>query len=701
MTATGQSFPADMAQSIFVSDNEADRFAARLVQESIRGTHGVACGILLAQKMEGWHYLWLASEASVQNHPLTLRAPTMTNESYTITIDDGGAVIASTTEDGLFYGAQTLIQLLEQSQREKAPLPGVFIQDWPEFEWRARYFDASQYFGSIVATRENLEREIKMLARFKINALTFDAYNFVPFKSFPQCANANTLSLADWEYLVELARQYHVTLMPGLQSFGQMSDIIWNCDAGKPYREATAPGLICPSRPENIKFLQGLYRDLIAIFKYSPLVGIGCSEVGMQWDKKYCPLCRARIDKGETFQDIFVKHIRDCVGAVDAAAKEAGRPVRPMMWADEFYMGYNGQRWAGITNIPTNTIMGHWKYWPDYETISGLAERGFDVFFLSASYQHNIYLVDLSPQDPVDGKWEPLLNAGICNIAAQAAAAAAVNKKNLPGTVLGGGCATFSQHDIRCWDTTWFAYALQAEYSWGDPSRPLAGELNPFIDNFAAIFYGARDRESAQVIASAYHDLDAVKSDIERNNYLIRDLIGVYDVQDKGYTGNDLAASIKLIDELAAHPQGPGKTVEDIRQRCEHAMEVTIESQKKLAAVLPRVRNETSMQYLVSTPHKMRNHVRLTLLFLDIAEAARKLNAAKDAESLQSLQQTFVDLQHRCKGLQDDTKVIADEMDELTQTGDATGYHKVLASLDTYAKWLNEAGKSVETGAPK
>jgi len=687
--AAGAEFAPATARCIGVSDDAADRFAARLLQQTVRETHGIDCDIiLLPQKFTNWHRLWLGAASDL---PAALAIPQgNTEEGYGLKVDSAGALVVAESEAGLFYGAQTLMQLLEQSHRETTGIPGIVVTDWPEFGWRARYFDASQYFGSVVATRANLEREIKLLARYKLNWLCFDAYNFVPFKSFPACANANTLSLADWEYLVELAHRYHVTLVPSLQSFAQMYDVIWTCDAGKPYREATAPGLICPSRPENIEFLQGLYRDLISVFKYSPVLGIGCSETGMQWDKKYCPLCRARIEKGETEQDIYYKHVRDCVQAVDAAAKEFGHSVRPMMWADEFYMGYNGQRWVGIENIPTNTVMGHWKYWKDYDGISGLLQRGFDVFFLSASYQHNIYLVDLSPQDPVDGKWDALLASGIRNIADQAGQAAADNQKGLRGKILGGGCATFSQHDIRSWDTTWFAYVLQAEYSWGDPRRPLDDELNRFTDKFAAIFYEARDHETAQVIASAYRELDTVKSDLERNNYLIRDFIGVYDVQDLCYNGNDLEASLKLIDELAAHPKGPGKTIADIRQRCNHALTVAMSFRQKLAAVASRAGNVTSMQYLISAPHKMENHARRTLLLLDMADAFQKMNSAKGASARQSLRQTFSQLEKRCAELQDDTHTIVDEMDELTH-GDSTGYHKVLASLEAFAKRLKEA----------
>jgi hypothetical protein len=703
--AAGEPFDPATAKMINVSDFPEDRLAARLLQESLRGTHGVDGNIVTQPAgKKNLHRLWLGiGEAN----PVSPALPTgAAAEGYVLSVHANGVEITASTDAGLFYGVQTLIQLLEQARREKAAIPGMEMIDWPSFDWRGRYFDGSQYLGTIVDTRASLEREIKLMSRYKLNWLCIEVYNLVPFKSFPACANANSLSLADWDYLVELAHNYHVTLVPSLQSFAQMYQVIWECDAGKPYREETAPGLICPSRPENIVFLQGLYRDLISVFKYSPVIGIGCSEVGMQWQKKYCPLCQKRIDNGETLSDIFCKHVRDCVHAVDAAAKEAGRSVRPMMWGDEFYMGYDGKRWTGIDMIPKNTVMGHWKYWKGYEGISGLVERGFDVFFLSATYQHNVYLVDLSPEDPsgAEGKWADLMTSGIRNVADQAQQAMIDKQKNLPGKILGGGCATFSQHDLRCWDTTWFAYALQSEYSWGDARQPLNEKLNRFTEKFAATFYGARDVEAAKTIASAYHELDAVKSDIERNNYLIRDIVGIYDVQDLCYADNNLEASLKLIDALAAKPAVPGKSVADIRRRCEHVLEVARPFRQKLAAMVSRVDNTESLQYLISAPHKIENHAQCTLLLLDLAEAFRKWDTAKDADTRASLLKEFSALQRRLDVLQRDTRVLADEMDELAYVNppavlrqgtsaaelaaaaasDTTGYHKALASLDAF-----------------
>ncbi|MEP6663634.1 MAG: hypothetical protein ABJC04_08210, partial [Verrucomicrobiota bacterium] len=186
---------------------------------------------------------------------------------------------------------------------------------------------------------------------------------------------------------------------------------------------------------------------------------------------------------------------------------------------------------------------------------------------------------------------------------------------------------------------------------------------------------------------------DAVKSDFERNNILIRDFVGVYDVQDQTLLDNTLEKSLKLIDELAAHPPAPGKTIADIRQRCEHALTITTPFRQKLAAVASRVQNVESLEYLVSAPHKMENHARRTLLLLDLADAFEKLNSLKDVEARQSLRLTFSALQTRCKELRSDTQVIADEMDELTDgtvRPDPTGYHQALASLKGFEKRLQE-----------
>jgi len=716
---TGRGFIADGSTVMRASDTAADRFAAMLLKEALRETHGIDCPVRLVQHVPGAeHELHLGQGDGTELVPPPLPEDGR-DEGYGLVTNGDGAAIRATTETGLYYGVQTLVQLAEQSAR-CGEIPGLTIVDWPAFGMRARYIEGGQSKDSVITTRRNLEDEIKRLGRFKLNCLIIEMYNLAPFESFPFCADASTLSRSDWEYLVELAHAHHVVLVPSLQSFAQMYDVLNTCEEGEPYRESTAPGLICPSRPENIDFLRGLYKDLLSLFRYTPYMGIGCSEVGMQWRERYCPRCRRRLDAGETLHDIYYKHVNNCVAAVQRAATELGRQVRPLMWADEFYMGYDNRRWVGIENIPKQVVMGHWQYWStyqnmpdhdrhDYDGILGLLERGYDVIFLSASFEFNTYLHDLSPEHPKDGKWNALYDSGIYNIADQARWAFTHDRGDHPGKVLGGGCATFSQHDIRCWDTTWYAYLLQAEYSWGDPTRPLADEKERFTDAFAACFYGARDANAARTIADAWRELDAAKSDIERNNYVIRDIVGEYDIHDNFYPGNDLADSAKLIRKLLAAPPESGKGLSEVRTRAERARDTARSWRTKLATLMRQVRNRESLGFLITAAGKIENHAIRTLYMLDQEETLSQVKPALGEPERARLKRSLDDLERRLTALRADTRIIADQADRLTwgrgtgghhgvlgseaPSSDKTGYHRVLASLGAFREQLAKARK--------
>ncbi|MCX6992949.1 MAG: family 20 glycosylhydrolase [Kiritimatiellaeota bacterium] len=689
----GKGFTPVKCAVIHVSNTSEDRFAASLLQNALRETHGIDLSVLLLPFSPGGRHELCLMQGNNEPGEAPAVSIEKSAEGYGLCVAEHGARVTAPAAAGLFYGVQTLIQLAVQSQREKRAIPGLQIADWPTFGLRAHYIEGSQTKGSVVTTRANLELTIRQLAQFKLNCLIMDIYNLAPLKSFPYCTDSDTLSTADWNYLVELAHRYHVTIIPGLMSLSQTSELIWNCKEGEPYREPTAPGLLCPSRPENIKFLQSLYADLISIFKYSPFISVGCSEIGMQWKERYCPLCKKRIASGETLNDILTKHMQNCAEAVRGAAKEAGRNVRPMIWADEFYMGYGGKRWINIEMVPTDVVMGHWMYWnagPNtgaaythgYSGMASLLERGYDVLFLSASYTFNTYIQGLSPDNPSEGRNWNELTSGIYNIADQAHQACEFERKGYKGKVVGGGCATFSQHDLRCWDTTWYAYALQAEYSWGDPIRPLASLKQQFTDDFAAIFYGARDCKTAKTIAAAYCELDAAKSDIERNNQFVRDIIGEYDIINTAYyLNNKLEDSLKLIDGLLYGSQAKPAKVREIRARAKKAWKVAQQYRDRLALLSSRVQNTYSLRWLVWAARKIANHAERTLYMLDQQETLGRKYSLPEIDQLSS----------RLAALRADTQAIVDQVETLTWRLDGTGYRSVVKSLDQFAKLLSDA----------
>jgi hexosaminidase len=114
------------------------------------------------------------------------------SEGYTLETSPKGIVISANQQAGLFYGVQTLFQLLpyeiESNKVVKAnwTVPGVTITDFPRFAWRGLMLDVSRNFF----TKEEVKQYIDEMARFKYNTfhwhLTDDNGWRIEIKSLPR-----------------------------------------------------------------------------------------------------------------------------------------------------------------------------------------------------------------------------------------------------------------------------------------------------------------------------------------------------------------------------------------------------------------------------------------------------------------------------------------------------------------------------------
>ncbi len=113
-------------------------------------------------------------------------------EGYTLVSTSKGVVISANKPAGLFYGLQTLYQLLPKEIEGKAvtqvklEVPAVSITDYPRFGWRGLMLDVSRNFF----TKEEVKQYIDQMVRFKFNTfhwhLTDDQGWRVEIKSLPK-----------------------------------------------------------------------------------------------------------------------------------------------------------------------------------------------------------------------------------------------------------------------------------------------------------------------------------------------------------------------------------------------------------------------------------------------------------------------------------------------------------------------------------
>ena len=94
--------------------------------------------------------------------------------SYTLTVAREGIEITSSTGAGLFYGLQTLRQLLDDAAgscdtarcpRPAARIPSVTIVDTPRFPYRGLHLDVARHFEPVAFVKKYID----LMARYKLN----------------------------------------------------------------------------------------------------------------------------------------------------------------------------------------------------------------------------------------------------------------------------------------------------------------------------------------------------------------------------------------------------------------------------------------------------------------------------------------------------------------------------------------------------
>jgi hexosaminidase len=87
------------------------------------------------------------------------------SENYKMEITESSCKIMASTTSGLFYGLQSLRQLINQSPKRKLLFPTMIIEDSPRFEWRGMHLDVARHF----MPKEFLKQYIDYLAFLKMN----------------------------------------------------------------------------------------------------------------------------------------------------------------------------------------------------------------------------------------------------------------------------------------------------------------------------------------------------------------------------------------------------------------------------------------------------------------------------------------------------------------------------------------------------
>lgn len=257
--------------------NEADRFAAQQLRSWLRaksgeqttiepyGNHGSGDALTIVLDRKG-----------AADQPLALpgdKPGPNSREAYTLSVTRHGVKIAAQSSAGIYYGAETLRQLIEGAGAQ-ASLPVVEIHDWPSMAFRGTMVDISH--GPLPRESE-IKRQLDFLTRWKANQYYLYSEDSIALKGYPLLDLHARLSQDEVRRIVAYGRERHIDVIPALDLYGHQHDLfrieLYSNLSDEPHgTEFDA------ENPKVLPLLADWANQISELFP-SPFVSIGLDEV--------------------------------------------------------------------------------------------------------------------------------------------------------------------------------------------------------------------------------------------------------------------------------------------------------------------------------------------------------------------------------------------------------------------------------------
>ncbi len=355
------------------------------------------------------------SASNKVNFRVDPNATDIPDEGYQLEIDEAGVRLTAKTETGLFYGKQTLLQLLTPNG-----LPYVKINDHPRFPYRGLHLDVSRHFFD----KEEVKKLMNVMSYYKLNTLHLhltDAGGWrLQIDKYPKLTQEGAFrTQSDWrewwdngkdrQYLKEgtegayggyytkddirdmlaYAAEKHITIIPEIE-FPAHSDEVFVaypelCCAGKSHTS----GDFCIGNPKTFEFMENVLTEVIELFP-SEYIHIGGDEAGKNtW--KTCPKCQALMKKEKLAN---VDELQSYM--IRKAEKFLNSKGRRLIGWDEILEG-------GLA--PEATVMS----WRGEAAGFKSARMGHDVIMTPGSYMYfDFYQADPRHQPVAIGGYTPI-----------------------------------------------------------------------------------------------------------------------------------------------------------------------------------------------------------------------------------------------------------------------------------------------------
>ena len=233
----------------------ADDVAVRTLREELAsryhvGAPGAAAGFTVSLKI---------AAGAVKPGKVTDADPaSIVPQAYRITLGAQKIAIVANGAPGLFYGVETLAQLL-RAEAGGLVFPEGEITDWPDLERRTLYWDDAHHLDKL----PDLKRAVRTAAFYKINGFALKLEGHFQFKSAPAVVEPHAFTPAEYQELTDYGLRYHVQVIPFLDGPAHIAFILKHPEYAGLRSFADNNYEACATNPASYKLFEGMYQDLL------------------------------------------------------------------------------------------------------------------------------------------------------------------------------------------------------------------------------------------------------------------------------------------------------------------------------------------------------------------------------------------------------------------------------------------------------
>ncbi|SKB71773.1 Chitobiase/beta-hexosaminidase C-terminal domain-containing protein [Salegentibacter holothuriorum] len=352
-------FSLEKTQDLWINSSKHNDFALQQLKDELTEQMGVASEVVKSPKKASiiLYALEENPDSKIKKYlPNSEKLQEIGEQGYWLKIEENQIKLIANTEKGLFYGVQTLRQLIKTAKNKS--LPALEITDWPALEYRGWMDDISR---GPIPTLDFIKNAIRKLSQYKLNFLNLYTEHTLRNEKFADIAPLDSFTPEEINELEEFAAQYHVVLIGNQQAFGHMEEILKN-----PFYDEIADNKwnLNPGSPATYEFLDEYLGDAAQAYDH-PFFNIGADETDGLGSGK----AKALVDS-LGMEAVYAMHINK----LDEILKKHGK--RTMMWGD---IAVNHQEIIDL--LPKDLIILSWGYDPRDsfdQAIIPFKESGFD-----------------------------------------------------------------------------------------------------------------------------------------------------------------------------------------------------------------------------------------------------------------------------------------------------------------------------------